>query len=246
MTRSSLVEHESLEKTSGPSVRLHTSVSLLAHAETVLSERRGQVDSDRALTLAGSVHLPELRAEIAFDHHGGNGNGRGSVENHRAIATIVARHFTMPTPLQHFARRAREGTDVWMRTPAPEHDPTWIEHYVGQFQGEPLTLDLHIPVEVTLDVTFATEESQNGGAKVHVTGELRFERSTCIRFLFRDPEQSMESLESDGDEAVLIAPGSRVAIPSQTIASMAGRSSWMTVRVVDAERRVLCVSQPHP
>ena len=243
--RSSLVEHESLEKTSDPSVRLHTSVSLLAHAETVLSERRESVDGDRTLTLSGNLHLPELRAEIAFHHHGGNGNGRGSHENHRAIATIVARHYTMPTPLQHLAPPAREGNDVWMRTPAPERDPTWIEHYVGQFQGEPLTLDLHIPVEVTLDVTFAPEESKNGETKVHVTGALSFERSTSIRFLFREPEDSMESWESDGEAAVLIVPGSRIAVPSQTIASMAGRNSRMAVRVVDAERRVLCVSEPH-
>jgi len=242
MTRSSPVEHQSLEKTCDPSVRLHPTVSLLAHVETVLSERRGRVDGERELTLAGNLHLPELRAEISFHHHGGNGDGRGSVENYRAIATIVPRHFTMPIPLLRLAPPAREGNDVWMRTPAPANDPTWMEHYVGQLQGEPLTLDLHIPVEVTLDVTFAPEESQNDrGGKVHVTGELRFERSACIRFLFRDSEESMVSSESDGHEYVLIFAGSSIAIPRQTVASMTARSSPMTVRVVDAERRLLCV-----
>ena len=241
MTRSGRVEPESLEKTSSPSVRLHATVSLLARVETVLSEGLRRVDGDRQLTLVGNVHLPELRAEISFHHHGGNGDGRGSAENYRAIANIVPRHFTMPTPLLHLAPPAREANDVWMRTPASANDPAWIEHYVGQFQNEPLTLDLHIPVEVTLDVAFTPEESQNDrGSKVHVTGELRFERSACIRFLFRNPEESTTSSESDGDEAVLIVAGSIIPIPRQTVASMAARSSPMSVRVVDAERRLLC------
>jgi len=228
-----------------PGVCLHASVSLLIHLETVLSGRRGRVDHDRGLTLAGNLHLPELRAEIAFRNHGGNGNGSGHVEEHRASATIVSHHFTMPIPLQHVAPPGHEESDIWMLTPGTDPDSTWVEHYAGQLQEEPLTFDRHIPVEATLDVTFTPEESQNGrGTRVDVAGELRFERSTRMRLRFRAPEQSKApSLESEGDEVALIAAGSRIAIPRQTVSSLAGRDSWMTVRVVDAERRVICVEQ---
>jgi len=98
---------------------------------------------------------------------------------------------------------------------------------------------------VTLDVTFTPEECQNGrGVNIDVAGELRFERSTHMRLLFRDPRQSTAPpSESDSDEAVLIVTGSRVPIPRQTVSRVAGGNPSMTVRVVDAEGRVVCGEQ---
>jgi len=209
-----------------------------------------RIGSHAALGLTGHLHLPELRAEIAFRSHSANGktngNGSGHVEEHWATATIIPHHFTMSIPFQYLAPPAREECDVWALTPAADHDPPWIEHYAGTLQGEPLTFDQHIPVDAILDVTFTPRGGQAGREViVDVAGNLRFERSIPMRLLFRDPERSMApTSESDRDEAVLIVAGTRIAIPRQTVSSLAGRNSWMTVRVMDAERRIVCVEQP--
>jgi len=244
---------ESLDEIPDSRLRLHAPVSLLAHVETVLG--RGRDGRHHALALTGNIHLPELRAELTFGSHpglghgngNGNGNGNGHAKVHRSTATIVPRGFTMAIPLQYLALPAQgEGSDVWALTPEPDHDPPWMERYVGRLEREPLKHDRHVPVEVTLDVTFSPQERRDGcGESLEIAGELSFERPMHVRFLCRDQEQSMgPPLGSDSDEAVLIVAGFRTPIARQTVSSPGGRDLWMTVRIVEADGRVVCVEEP--
>jgi len=215
--------------------------------ETVLDRKRGRVGRHRGLALTGNLHFPELRAEIAFDAHDGNGNGNGRTDEYSATAAIIPPGFTMIIPLQVHALPARGECDVWALTPAPDRDPPWIERSAGELGSEPLWFDQYIPVDVTLDVSFTPQECHDGrGAMVDVAGELRFERPVHMRLLFRSPTQSTaRPSDSDGDEVVLIAAGSRVPIPRQTVSTMATRNPHMTVRVIEADSRVVRVEHRH-
>jgi hypothetical protein len=252
-----LIEQESPQRTrlsvipseekADPSVHLRASVSLLIHVETTLSPPSKPVGLDRRMALIGNLHLSELRAEF-WTAHRGHDHGIERSEERRAIAILVPHGFGMQTVPQSLAPPPSEECDLWARTPAANQDPPWVEHYMGQLQGVPLTLDQHVLVEATIDVQFASLKSQNGqGASLQITGELTFERPTTMQFLFRDPHQSMApSLESTGEEVTLIAAGSRLTIPSQIVPSMGGRHSSMTVRLLDAELRVVCVAHSVP
>jgi len=188
------------------------------------------------MALTGNLHLPGLRAEISF-FTGGNGN----VAEHRASTTIVPAGFTMTIPLQFLPSPRPEESDVWALTPDPRRAPPWREHYAGQLDGNPLTFDQHVPIDVTVDLFVTPDDCQSGrGAQVDVAGELRFERSTHMRLLFRDPYQSTAPPSDDSDEAVLIVAGSRVPIPRQTVSSLSGQNAWMSVRVLEAGGRVIC------
>ena len=242
---------ERLENPS-PSVHLQTSVPLLLHAETVLGREEGK-GNDRAVTLNGDLHLPELRAEIGFE----DGQGRIDAKGSRAIdsdgpgvdswavATIVPHLFTLAIPLQYFAPPAREESDVWALTREPSLDPGWVEHYAGQLQEAPFTFHQHVQVDTGFDLTFTLQECMDGrGAQVEVAGELRFERPLKVRLLYRDPEQSMSiPSEIGGDHVEVVVAGTRVPIPPQTVSGLAARRSGMTVRIIDAEDRVVCVAR---
>ena len=218
--------------------RLYAHVPLLVHVETVLGWQRGRVGPHRALALTGNIHVAELRAEIAF--RGPSVNGSARTEEHRATAAILPPNFAMTIPLQYLPQPQVEDSDVWALTPSPEHLP-WMEHYAGQLDGGPLTFDQHVPVDVTLDLTFTPDDCQSGrGALVDVAGELRFEQSTHMRILFRDPNHSTAPPLDDSDEAVLIVAGSRVPIPRQSVSSLTGRSPSMSVRVLEAGGREVC------
>jgi hypothetical protein len=220
--------------------------------EIVLNWKRVRVGRHRALAMTGTLRLPELRAQIAFRGSDGKGsgnghaNGHGLSAEHRAVATIIPPRFTMVIPLQYLSMPGQDERDVWALTPAPDREPPWMEHYAGELEGDPLTFDQYVPVDVTLDITFAPEECQNGrGVSMDVAGELRFERPTHMRLLFRDPKQSTAPpSESESDEAVLVVAGSRVPIPHQTVSSVAGANQSMTVRVVEADGRIVCLEQP--
>ena len=249
---------ERFETIPDPGVRLHTKISLLAHVEAEVSWQPGRGGHPRALILMGNLRLPELRAEVTFGslnghgnangHVNGNGhlNGNGHAKEHRANAAIIPHRFTMATQLQHLALPAREENDVWSLVPAADGDPTWVERYAGRLGDEPLTFDRYVPVDMSLDVTFAPEERDSGhGTNVHVAGELSFARSLCMRLLFRDPKHSMTPpLESSGDEAELIVAGTRLSIPRQTVSRLSERSASMSVRVIETGGRVVCSEQP--
>jgi hypothetical protein len=225
-----------------------------------VSWQPGRGGRPRALILMGNLRLPELRAEITFgslNGHGnakghvnrnghGNGDGDGYAKEHRATAAIIPHRFTMATQLQHLPLPAREENDVWSLVPAVDGDPTWVERYAGRLGEEPLMLDRYIPLDMSLEVAFAPEERDSGhGTNLHVGGELSFERSVCIRLLFRDPKQSMTPpLESNVDEAELIVAGTRLSIPRQTVSRLAERSASMSVRVIETGGRVVCSEQP--
>lgn len=214
---------------------LATRVPLLVHVETVLGWHRGNLRRHGSVALTGNIHLPELRAEISFFT-----TGNGHAEEHRATATIVPPGFAMTIPLQYLPSPQPEESDVWALTPSPDRMPPWQEHYAGQLNGHPLTFDRHIPIDVTLDLHFTPDECQSGrGAQVDVAGELRFEDSIHMRVLFRDPEQSTAPPSIDSDEAILIVAGSRIPIMRQTVSSLAGRASWMSVRVREPGGSVL-------
>lgn len=247
MTRSNLVERESLEKAGDPSVRLHASVSLLVHVEATLGRQPSGVVPPGPLAVTGNLHLPELRGEIPIRAREGLGNGNGQAEHRLATTTFIPRDLAMPIPVEGLASPVREGWDLWVLTPTADRDSPWIEHYAGLLQDQPLAFDLHVPVEATLDVTLTPEKYENGGrADVDVAGELRFERSTSLRLLFRDPDQSMAlSSELHGNEVVLIAEGSHIAI-RQTMSCPAGREAWLAVRMIEAQSRVVHVEQLLP
>jgi len=229
-----------------------------------VSWRPGHGGRPRTLILMGSLHLPELRAEITFgslnghgnanahengNGHGdgnGHGNGNGHAKETRANAAIIPHRFRMATQLQHLALPAREENDVWSLVPAADGDPTWVERYAGRLGEEPLTFDRYIPLDMSLEVAFAPEERDSGrGMNMQVTGELSFERPLCMRLLFRDPKLSMTPpLESNGDEAELIAAGTRLSIPRQTVSRLAERCASMSVRVIETGGRVVCSEQP--
>ena len=115
-----------------------------------------------------------------------------------------------------------------------------MERYAGRLEGEPLTFDQYVPIEVTLDVTFTPEELWNGiGARVDVAGELRFERSMHMRLLFRDPHRSMGRPRSLTVRARFWSPAARVPIPRPIVSRLTGHDPWMSVRVVDAEGHVV-------
>jgi hypothetical protein len=234
----------SIEGIADPRVRVHAPFSLLIHVEATLGRQPGEGLPQRPLALTGGLHLPELRGEIPIRRQEVLGHGNQLAGDRLAMATIIPRNLAMPIPLECLTSSAREGWDVWVLTPLADRDRPWIEHYAGQLQDEPIAFDLHVPVEATLDVTLTPTKCENGGgASVDVTGELRFERSTSVRLLFRDPERSMgPSSESKGEEVVLIPEGSRIAI-RETMSSPAGREAWMTVRVIEPLRRVVCVEQ---
>ena len=225
-----------------PEVRLHTSIALRLHVEAGLGWQGGRAGQPRSLILAGSVHLPELQAEITSLSHDENGNGRGHDGERRAVAAIVPQRCTMKIPIQYFAPPAQQASDAWVLTPAPERDSPWVEHYAGQLESEPLTFDQHLSVPVTIDVVFTSEPCHGGGgAKLEMMGELRFERAVRMRLRFRDPGQSTASPSApDSSEAVLVVSGSRVSIPRQTLSGMADRDALMTVRVIESDGRVVC------
>lgn len=225
-----------------PDSRVHlcAPVSLLVHLETMLGWQRGRVRHDRSLALTGSLHLPELRAEIGFCGHHGHGSGNGHAEVQWQTASIIPQRATMPIPVHDLPMRAPEDSDVWALIPAPDHDPAWTEHYAGQLDGEPFRFDQHVRIDVTLDMTFTLEDESNGHEpKLAVAGELRFE-PLHMRFLLRDPEQAMgNTSEFDSGEAELIVAGARVPIRRQVLSRRLGPNRSMTVRVVEVEGRVV-------
>src|SRR4029453_15714955 len=95
------------------SARLHTSVSLLVHVETVLGTPSGRVGHDPALAVTSSLRLPELSAEIEFGNHNVQGNGNGDAEEHRTSAAVIPRDFRISIPLQYLAPPARAEYVVW-------------------------------------------------------------------------------------------------------------------------------------
>jgi hypothetical protein len=237
---------EHFEKVSEPGVRLHAPISLLAHLETEMSWQPGRVDRPRGLILMGNLHLPELRAEITFGRHNGHANGNGHSEKHRTSAAIIRHRFSMAIQLQHLAQPAQEEKDVWSSAPGPDHDLPWVERYAGRLGDEPLTIDRYVPVDMSLDVMFGREECKTGRTtNVHVTGELRFDRSVCMRLRFSDPKHSMASPRASGRDGVeLIVGGTRVSIPSQTVSGLADRSASMSVRVIETGGRLVCGEHP--
>jgi hypothetical protein len=227
-----------------PGLHLQAPISTVVHVETVLGRQHGEAVHRHSLAVAGNLHLPELRCEIAIRGHARLGNANGPGEERRATATIIRRNFQVPVPLQCLESLPREGRDLWVLTPTADRDPRWIEHYAGQLDGEPLTFDYHVPVEAALDLSFTTGGSENGGwSNVEVSGELRFVQPTRIRLRFRDSRQTMApSSDSEGEEVLLITPGSGVPI-RQTMPSPTGCDEWLTVRVIEAETQVIRVEQ---
>jgi len=66
----------------------------------------------------------------------------------------------------------------------------------------------------------------------------------CMGLLFRDPKHSIAPPSvSNANEMQLIVGEARVAIPRQTVSRPADRSASMSVRVVEAGGRVVCVEQ---
>jgi len=241
-----LPEGSRFEDRAGEGIHLVTPIFLMVHVETILGGPSVGVGEHPALALSGQLHLPELRAEIGFRSQDRTSPASIHAQDHRATATIVPHRFKMAIPQQYLASPEKQESDIWALTPAMDRDPPWVEHYAGQLQEGPLTFDHHIPVDVTLDVHFAPELFENGrGAKVDITGELRFEHSTHVRLLFRDPDQRMApSTGSDCGEAVWIVAGSRVPIARQTLSCLTGRDPSMALRVIDTDRDVVCIEQP--
>jgi hypothetical protein len=224
---------------------MRTQLLLLVHVETVLNLQAGSAGSDRALSLTGNIHLPEVRAEIDFD--GDKREGNGYAGERRATAVIIPRNLAMTIPPQRLSPPPSVRSDVWAWTPALAHDQPWMEHYAGRLDGEWFTFDLHVLVDATLDVVFTRVESANGGgAEVAFNGELRFAQPSHIRFQFRDPKQSSAPPSaSECQEAVLIQAGARALIPRQSVTRLAGTHPWHAVRVVESGARVVCVEQPN-
>jgi hypothetical protein len=219
-----------------PRGHLHAHASLLVHVEAVLGWQKGLTRRGHSIALTGNLHLPELRAELSFFS-----SAMGQTKEHRAATTIVPAGFSMTIPLQFLPAPRPDESDVWALTPAPERTPPWQEHYAGQLDGQPLTFDQHVPIDVTIDLVATPDDCQSGrGAQVDVAGELRFESSTHMRVLFRDPYESTAPPSDDSDEAILIVAGSRVPIPRKTLSSLSGENPWMSLRVLEQGGRVIC------
>jgi hypothetical protein len=152
----------------------------------------------------------------------------------------------MPVQLQHLALPSQDEKDVWSFTSGSDRDPPWVERYAGRLGDEPLTFDRYVPVYMSLDVTFGRERCETGRTtNVHVAGELRFERSVCMRLRFSDPKHPMATPgASSGDKAELIVAGSGLSIRHQTLSGLADRSASMSVRVIEADGRLVCGEHP--
>lgn len=223
---------------------MRTQLLLQVYVETVLNLQAGGPGSDRALSVTGNIHLPEVRAEIEFDQPDREGNGYAG--ERRATAVIVPRNLTMTIPPQRLAPPAPGRSDVWAWTPASDGDPPWMEHYAGRLDDQLLTFDQHVSVDATLDIAFTRVEPRNGnGAEVTFVGELRFEQPSHMRFQFRNPKPStVPPATSETHEAVLIHAGSRALIPRQSLSRLAGSLPWKSVRVAPTGPRVVCIEQP--
>jgi hypothetical protein len=228
------------------SIRVSTPLSLRVHAETVLEVQSGDLVSGHWLAVMGTLHLPELRAEIEFFAREGDANGNGHAGALRATAVVIPRNFTMTVPVQRFALPELDRSEVWASTHAPNQDPPWAERYAGKLDGELLTFDQYITVEPILDATFSRCEGRNGGgAEMEFAGELRFDRPSPMRLQFRHPRQSAAPVStSDGHQAMLMLAGASAVIPRQILPRMTGSNALKCVRVIEAGGRVVGLDQP--
>jgi hypothetical protein len=219
---------------------LTTALALQVHVETAFRSQPAEGGRDR-LTLAGSVHLPELRAGIQFQSVSGGGGGSGAGES-QAVAVIVPHHKTVAVPVENVVVPVRKPSDVWVFTHAPDQDPPWIEHYGGLLGDGPLTFDVYLAAAVTLDVSFAPVRRPDGnGFEVSFAGAIRLDQPLRMRLQFRDPKGSTLTSESPGHEWVLLRAGCRIPIPPQPVSRLSGPDSLMTVRVFESPGRVVCV-----
>jgi hypothetical protein len=234
----------SLESVPDPGLRLQAPVSTVVHVEMVLSRHSGRAAQPRPVSVTGSLNLPELRCELVIRGLPKLGGRDGEGEERRANAMIVPRNVMMPIPPQRLASSSGQEDDLWVLTPSAERDPPWTEHYAGRLDGGPIVFDYHVSADAILDVTLKPDEHLTGGwSNVDVAGELRFPSSTAMRLVLRAAAQTKAlPPESQRDEVVLIPAGTRLAI-RQTMLCPAGRDAWLTVRVIEAETRLVRAEQ---
>jgi hypothetical protein len=232
-----------LQATAHSIVRLLLKLPLHLHVETTLDWRRGRVMKHAALALTGRVHLPELSVEVVFRRRRQGEAGVG--DEQYATAVVVPPEFAMAVPLQFLPMPRPEESDVWALTSDPARERPWVEHYVGDRGEELLTFDQHVPVLATLDARFKPEECQEGrGAKVELEGELRFEQTSRMRLMFRDPSlPAAPPSESDSDEVILIPAGSSVPVTRQTVSALLGANPWVSARIAEPGGRVMSPEQ---
>ena len=221
-------------------LHFHGRFSTIVHVEMVLSRHSGRVAQPRPVAVAGSLHIPELRCEIAIRGLTKLGGQDRLGEERLASAEIVARNAVMALPPQRLDSRSDGRGDLWVMTPAPGCDPPWTEHYAGRLDGGPVIFDCHVPVDTILDLALTPDVHETGSwSNVEVSGELSFPGSTRLRLAFRAPEHpAAPASESQRDEVVLIPAGTGLAI-RQTMPSPAGRDAWLSLRILEPERRIV-------
>ena len=224
--------------------RLFTEVPVLVHVKAMLATKRNWSAQPGTLTLSGSVHLLGLKAEILFRKSHDHDPSPGRED--RDTATIVTAGHAIPIPSQRVPLMTGPGTELWMRVADPGHQPPWTEHFMGRCDGRPLAIERDMVAHGILDASFHPEAFADGQrTRVEMAGELRFERPLLVRLLTSDAgEAPAEPAQPQAGEVVVMPGGTSVPIGRQAMWGLVGPNPWVSLRILDAGRRM--VGEEHP
>lgn len=219
-------------------VRMYVPLQFPVRSEIIARDRSGPLHRRQCLDIMGWSYLPELRLEFVFRRHE---HGKEDPADQWGMATVVPPGFRLPIPGQSIDRVDPERRDLWVMTTESKRQPPWLEHYAGACGQHALTFARPLQTQATLDVSCQCEESQDSqGTKVDVWGNVTFERPTSMRLMLRNGDQTNSSAVMDGKEMVVIPAGARIPVERQSVTVAVGRRPWISMRVSDAEGRVLC------
>jgi hypothetical protein len=220
-------------------IRLHASLPLMVHVESVIEKRHLPSATHGVLSLTGSVRLHGLRAEVVFRTRPDE-NSPPTRES-RASAIIIPAGQSISISPQRLYLTGREEPELWLLVSESLPPPWWSEYRIGYCNGQPLLFDRQVALWATLDAHFTIACNPDGpGIRVEVGGELRFDHGVRAKLVLRDTARGyFPAQEAAGFDVALLPAGAAVTIRPQTMWGLIEPPQWISVRMIEAGGRVV-------